>query len=532
MERFFDDLSKRLAKAVSRREMLNITARALAGTLLSSAGIEKLWSQSSATSASGVGSPICGAVQQAIQLGFPNPSQFTNHGQYVGTIAQATTSAENAGFITTDCAGCIISQFARGLPVSQQQKCGSLVMPTQSCGEGDSTTSQIQTAAVLALAAAPNAFGDPEQFVTWTNLTQEILGCLLAPSPETPSVASADNDASTCAVSGVNYCGPGNSVLPTNPALPLPSVASCINEQCCVHDNCYAKTCEPFSCYFTPQTAACDAPLLAACMGQGCTSAELGSGWTAAVCEVVKCLVLGSAAETAPSALCLTIQTDRLALSPECDTQCEESCCGPGTECMTTTTILPGTLAGICCPSTSSVCGDTCCAAGMFCFNDQCMAQCPSATVACGTTCCSSRQTCSNGQCVTPTCPVNTTPCGTTCCPSTATCVNGQCVPTVCPEPQVNYPCGAKCCSQAAFPLCYATAPTGALNCYPPGSVQCSDLTVFDSPGPGFCCVATPGSGITQYCAEGFVCCNIPGCTWCCAAGEACGGSCQSCFVP
>ena len=43
MEHFIDSLSKRLAAAVSRRDMLSIASRALLGAVVATTGVGKLW---------------------------------------------------------------------------------------------------------------------------------------------------------------------------------------------------------------------------------------------------------------------------------------------------------------------------------------------------------------------------------------------------------------------------------------------------------------------------------------------------------
>src|SRR5262249_38072319 len=145
--------------------------------------------------------------------------------------------------------------------------------------------------------------------------------------------------ATTCAASGVNYCGPGNSGDPTNPFRNfLPTVAKCLNEACCNHDNCYAEDCQSKLCYFTSNKT-CDNPLLATCLGFGSCSRQdiLGSLPTQFVCTIVTCLLL-----PAPGSICQDIQRLRLA-NPACQQPCNgSSCCPSGTTCSTSTTAVPG----------------------------------------------------------------------------------------------------------------------------------------------------------------------------------------------
>ena len=67
MEELIDSLSKRLAAAVSRRDMLRIASRTLVGAFVASTGIAKVWGAILASPA-GSGSSQCGAVQQALRF--------------------------------------------------------------------------------------------------------------------------------------------------------------------------------------------------------------------------------------------------------------------------------------------------------------------------------------------------------------------------------------------------------------------------------------------------------------------------------
>lgn len=69
MDEFLDSLSKRLANAVSRRDVLRITSQTLFAVIATSTGITKLWAAGTSKSGGGVNSSACGAVQQSIQLG-------------------------------------------------------------------------------------------------------------------------------------------------------------------------------------------------------------------------------------------------------------------------------------------------------------------------------------------------------------------------------------------------------------------------------------------------------------------------------
>ena len=222
MEHFIDDLSKKLAGALSRRDMLRVTGRSFFAALVASTPIGKMWA-STTTSAGDVGSSSCGAVQRVAQLAFPNPTKFSNHGSYVSAVASSVSAALDATLITKTCSECIVGQFGSSVPVNQQQLCGTVQPPTAACQAA--SQKQVETASILAFSAAPNAWGDGNQWALWLTLTQEILSCTFVTEGNTPSatsfeassVATTSAQATACAQSGVNYCGPGNSADPNNP---------------------------------------------------------------------------------------------------------------------------------------------------------------------------------------------------------------------------------------------------------------------------------------------------------------------------
>lgn len=472
---FIDDLSKRMANTVSRRDMLRVASRTFFATFLGSTRIARAWAQVASTTGYNFrGLNSCGAVQKSVQLsvGNYNADGHGNLQTYIDAVALPVVTALEAQLINDECAGCILNQFRTQTTVAKQTSCGPIIVPSSICtapGAPDLagqtvSTSQIHAASILALSAAPNAFADGSQFLIWSNLTQEILGCLLG-STVLPSLAlpvkpdAAATASATCAYDGVNYCGPGNSVVPTFPGIPLPVVAACLNEQCCQHDNCYAKNCESFGCYFTPQTALCDAPLIAACRGQGpngCSFSDLASGWTAAICAFVTCATTFD--PTSP--LCYAINTSRLALAPQCLNPCNDSCCASGTTCTTGSSLVPGSIEGLCCPPRSSVCGNTCCALPGI---------------------------CRNGSCTTNSCAA--------CAPQAVCCENGTSTP-FCGDP------GETCC--------------GTVGLCPAGWVCCGTGSNAGCGAPGSTC-CTSREGVSFSCAPGGVCCGDKCADVCCA---------------
>ena len=65
---------------------------------------------------------VCRAPQLAVQaaVGDEDPAIYRNHGKYVSTVAKMVDAAEG---VSEECAGCIVSQFALGIPVAEQSPC-------------------------------------------------------------------------------------------------------------------------------------------------------------------------------------------------------------------------------------------------------------------------------------------------------------------------------------------------------------------------------------------------------------------------
>src|SRR5262249_19030902 len=70
-----------------------------------------------------VGASSCRAVQLAAQAAVEAGGPYRNHGDLVRTAAHIVNTALKSGAINDDCAGCIISQFARGVPITDQKPC-------------------------------------------------------------------------------------------------------------------------------------------------------------------------------------------------------------------------------------------------------------------------------------------------------------------------------------------------------------------------------------------------------------------------
>jgi hypothetical protein len=99
----------------------------LVGLLL--AGLQPGWAQGvfgSTIPPGDEGTQACREVQLAVQgkVGDETNPPYKNHGQYVQAAAHEANPALKAGEITEGCHSCIVSQFARSIPIANQESCG------------------------------------------------------------------------------------------------------------------------------------------------------------------------------------------------------------------------------------------------------------------------------------------------------------------------------------------------------------------------------------------------------------------------
>lgn len=115
-------------------------------------------------------------VQKSIQLAFQNRTEQTKRederedeggndgepdkenagrGHHFRSIRRSLAAARRSGLIDKECSECIVAQFEDRIPIPQQRACGTIIAPTESCAQSGVTTQQVQTAAILALGAAP-----------------------------------------------------------------------------------------------------------------------------------------------------------------------------------------------------------------------------------------------------------------------------------------------------------------------------------------------------------------------------------------
>jgi hypothetical protein len=71
-----------------------------------------------------VGSAECREVQLDAQAAVEDGGPYKNHGQMVRTAANNQSPALEAGDITEECSSCIMNQFARRIPIADQEACG------------------------------------------------------------------------------------------------------------------------------------------------------------------------------------------------------------------------------------------------------------------------------------------------------------------------------------------------------------------------------------------------------------------------
>jgi len=78
------------------------------------------------------GTAACGDAQVAAQDAVEAGGPYKNHGQMVRTAANTTSPLREDGTISEECESCIINQFARRIPIEEQELCGQCEPKT--CG--------------------------------------------------------------------------------------------------------------------------------------------------------------------------------------------------------------------------------------------------------------------------------------------------------------------------------------------------------------------------------------------------------------
>ncbi len=81
-------------------------------------------SHASAQLSGDVGTLECGDIQHDAQTAVSTGGPYKNHGQLMKTVTRVVSPAEESGQITEECSSCIVSQFARKIPINAQKTCG------------------------------------------------------------------------------------------------------------------------------------------------------------------------------------------------------------------------------------------------------------------------------------------------------------------------------------------------------------------------------------------------------------------------
>ena len=80
-----------------------------------------------------VGTTECREVQIDAQDAVADGMPYKNHGQMVRTAANNQRPSLEAGDITEECSSCIMNQFARSIPIADQESCGPAIPDNPEC---------------------------------------------------------------------------------------------------------------------------------------------------------------------------------------------------------------------------------------------------------------------------------------------------------------------------------------------------------------------------------------------------------------
>jgi hypothetical protein len=72
-----------------------------------------------------VGSQVCGDVQIEAQEAVIDGMPYANHGQMVKAAANVVSPYLEGEEVTEECSSCIVHQFARRVPIDEQESCGA-----------------------------------------------------------------------------------------------------------------------------------------------------------------------------------------------------------------------------------------------------------------------------------------------------------------------------------------------------------------------------------------------------------------------
>ncbi|OGZ42109.1 MAG: hypothetical protein A3C80_01690 [Candidatus Ryanbacteria bacterium RIFCSPHIGHO2_02_FULL_45_43] len=155
-----------------------------------------------------------------------------------------------------------------GLAPNVSQLCSATVTLSL-CDPNEIDVSQIDMAMEGALDKFPNAWENSLSLLVLMESVEIKLRCSLERPPgETnasqPSLAQESQNGSSA---DIKYCGRTDSRhIPKYPEFYFPKPATCLNDACFEHDQCYGNNCIGDRCIFSPQTAEiCDDPLFSIC---------------------------------------------------------------------------------------------------------------------------------------------------------------------------------------------------------------------------------------------------------------------------
>jgi hypothetical protein len=478
MEHFIDDFSKRLGKAVSRRDVLSIAARTCFATLLTSTGIGKLWAIGTTTLTSSQVCPACGTCQQCNTAAGKCGQECENP---CTTAVLCSTAQQFPPYVTLQ--SFLAEQFTSA---SEPQ---ALVLIEPSVTQVDVLSTQFtgpdpDVSATLFFtknSGGSNAYGVKFQngtpqygyFVGVGGQIEEVL-----PPYQVTSTALGSSAGSATEIPGTNTVRPGITNAPFASQTTNKPRCTAICELTC--NAVFDEVCDKLE-------------------AAGCAEAALVSPIAPLICY----LAVVGVCQLAGNTLCPNI----CAAECECgagEQPCGSGCCGACQSCSNGQCVPMQCPAGYSCSSTTGTCtcdnfcGTNCCSSGQTCSNSTCL--CAPGETPCGPTCCPMGTICSGGTCVT--CP-EAEVCGTTCCPPPGVCLNGT--------------CNTSTCGSCATSFCGCGGVGGTAICCPSG-YYCAD------PGEGLCCPDGDLHCCGTCCPAGMsCCCNNPlGNFVCCSPSETC----------
>jgi len=480
MERFIDHLSKRLAKAVSRRDMLSITSRTIFGTLVSSTGINKLWASNTTLGiSSSQACPSCGACVRCNL----NSGQCKENCERCTAAMLCSQAQQFAPYVTLY--NFFSAQFTESEPqamvvINKDDTITSVLGTPYTSSDPSRTATLFFTTSVRGLNAYAVQYVDgmPQSgYVVASNgQIEQLLPPYQLPSATEGAVVGA----------GIRQLSPFTSTK-METAHTTSSCTVTVSSLCNAALNYYALS-SFLGCLFQAV--------------EYCEEGILIGPEVPPICFLVLGGVCSLRAAFVPPLenQCSTVYSNLFCSCPSGQEACGDACCGPCTICSNGICTSISCPSGYSCSSTGTCscdnfCGTSCCSPNESCVNGGCTSACPTGATTCGAICCSSTQTCSNGACIT-ACPSGTTACGEACCSSGQTCSNGQCA-SACPSGTTA--CGTTCCS-ATEACVNGNCRSGCGDCAA-GYIKCG------------------GAASCSCCGVNDICCSDGTNLWCCAGG-------------